>query len=135
MRLSEAKKYRAVIETAMDGTVEDALALEVPELFPAWDSSAAYEAGKRVRYQGVLYRCLQAHTAQEGWDPVSAPSLWAKVLIEDETVIPAWEQPDSTNPYQIGDKVRHKGTVWVSIVENNTWEPGIYGWDEWEETS
>lgn len=130
MRLSEAKKYRDVIETAMDGTVDDATALEAVALFPAWDPAGSYEVGKRVRYGGVLYRCLQSHTAQEGWDPVSAPSLWAKVLIPDEEVIPEWEQPESTNPYQIGDKVTHNGVIWVSVVADNIWEPGVYGWEE-----
>ena len=71
-----------------------------------------------------------AHTAQDDWTPTAAPSLWARVLIPDEDVIPEWEQPESTNPYKKGDKVRHNGKMWVSILENNTWEPGIYGWEE-----
>lgn len=130
MRLSEAAKYRAAIELSMDGTVDDVMALEVPKLFPVWDPAAIYEAGKRVRHEGVLYKCLQAHTAQEGWDPVSAPSLWAMVLIPDETEIPQWEQPDSTNAYQIGDKVSHNGSLWISVVADNVWEPGVYGWED-----
>jgi hypothetical protein len=56
--------------------------------------------------------------------------LFAKVLIPDENVIAAWEQPDSTNPYMTGDKVSHNDKIWVSIVDNNVWEPGAYGWDE-----
>jgi hypothetical protein len=56
--------------------------------------------------------------------------LFAKLLIPDDDVIPAWEQPDSTNPYKIGDKVSHKDIIWVSIVDNNVWEPGVYGWEE-----
>jgi len=42
---------------------------------------------------------LLAHTSQEGWMPTAAPSLFAKVLIPDENIIPEWEQPDSTNGY------------------------------------
>lgn len=59
-----------------------------------------------------------------------AVSLFTKVLIPDENVIPAWEQPDSTNAYMIGDKVSHNGKTWVSNVNNNVWEPSVYGWDE-----
>ena len=129
MRLSEALRLRSIIEQAMDGVVEDAAALEAVTLFPAWDGSAAYETGKRVRYGGCLYRCLQGHTAQEGWNPVDAPSLWAKVLVPDGD-IPAWEQPDSTNPYALGDKVTHNGKTWISVVDGNIWEPGAYGWEE-----
>ena len=86
-----------------------------------------YEADTRVRYGDTLYRCLQTHTAQETWNPADAPSLWAKVLIPDPDVIPEWEQPDSTNPYKKGDKVTHNGKTWISLVDNNTWEPGVVG--------
>ena len=30
--------------------------------------------------------------------------------------------------YNIGDKVTHNGKTWVSDVDNNVWEPGVYGW-------
>ena len=124
-----AKKLRPIIEKAA-ASLDDATALEAVTLFPVWSAADAYGAGDRVRYDGVLYRCLTAHTAQETWTPTDAPSLWAKVLIPDETVTPAWEQPDSTNTYSIGDKVTHNGKTWVSIVDLNSYEPGVYGWEE-----
>ena len=55
-----------------------------------------------------------------GWSPEDAPSLFAKLLIPDEDVIPEWEQPDSTNPYMKGDKVTYKGVVYESLIDNNT---------------
>lgn len=132
MRESEARRLRGIIETAMDGGIDDETALGAVTLFPGWDSAAAYEEDRRVRYRGTLYRCLQNHTAQADWTPEAAPSLWAKVLIPSEDVIPEWEQPDSTNPYSKGDKVTHNGKIWVSTVDDNIWEPGIYGWEETE---
>ena len=75
----------------------------------------------------MLDTVLQAHTAQAGWTPIAAPSLFAKVLIPDPSVVPEWEQPDSTNPYMKGDKVKHNGKTWVSLVDNNVWEPGAVG--------
>lgn len=110
--------------------VDDEQALEGKELFPCWDASTAYEAGFRVRYNDILYKCLQAHTAQETWTPTDAPSLWAKVLTDPSGEILPWEQPESTNPYMAGDKVTHNGKTWVSDVDNNVWEPGVYGWSE-----
>lgn len=130
MKRSEANAYRAVIETAMDGEITDETALTAVDLFPKWDSAASYETGRRVRYEGVLYKCLQSHAAQAGWDPVSAPSLWARVLIEDPDAIPEWVQPESTNGYAKGDRVAHNGIIWVSIVDDNVWEPGVYGWED-----
>lgn len=128
----EARRYRRAIETGSQSLPDEA-ALEVVELFPDWSPTDSYEVNQRVRYESVLYRCLQAHTAQEAWTPVAAPSLWAKVLIPDENVIPEWEQPDSTNPYQIGDVVTHIGKTWESTVADNVWEPGVYGWVEVED--
>lgn len=110
--------------------VDDEQALEGKELFPLWDASTVYEAGSRVRYNDTLYKCLQAHTSQETWTPTDAPSLWAKVLTDPSGEILPWEQPESTNPYMTGDNVTHNGKTWVSDVDNNVWEPGVYGWSE-----
>ena len=110
--------------------VDDSTALRMREFYPLWEAGQDYTAGFRLRYGGLLYKVLQAYTSRETWTPDAAPSLFAKVLIPDETVIPAWEQPDSTNAYAKGDKVTHKGKTWVSDVDNNLWEPGIYGWIE-----
>jgi hypothetical protein len=110
--------------------LDDAEALQVKGIYPTWSSSGAYAVKDKVLYKDVLYKCILAHTAQEAWNPVDAVSLWAKVLIPDPEVIPAWEQPDSTNPYMTGDKVTHNGKTWVSDVDNNVWEPGAYGWSE-----
>ena len=99
-----ARKLRPIIEKAAM-QLEDADAIEGVQLFPAWSAEAAYLVGDRVRYNNILYKCIQNHAAQESWTPEAAPSLWARVLIPDPDVIPEWIQPDSTNPYQIGDKV------------------------------
>lgn len=96
--------------------------------YPEWETSHAYVIGYRVQYDGLLYKCLQAHTSQEVWNPVDATSLWARMLVPDPEVIPEWEQPISTNPYMRGDKVRHNGLVWVSNIDYNVFEPGVAGW-------
>lgn len=126
-----ALKLRPLIEKASIA-LDDADALEAIQLFPRWNDSAKYETGDRVRFQNVLYKCLQNHIAQPTWTPISAPSLWAKVLIPDPEVIPEWEQPGSTNAYQIGDKVRYNGKVYESVIANNIWSPESYpaGWRE-----
>lgn len=98
--------------------------------YPEWETNHTYIKDYRVQYDGLLYKCLQAHTSQEAWNPVDAASLWARMLIPDSDIIPDWEQPSSTNPYMKDDKVTHNGKIWVSNVDNNVWEPGIYGWSE-----
>lgn len=126
-----ARKLRPYIEKAAI-SLSDEDALEAVQLFPNWNEEGEYEKDMRVLYEGILYRCLQTHIAQAAWTPVAAPSLWAKVLIPDENVIPEWEQPDSTNPYMTGDKVSFEGKTYESVIDNNIWSPAAYptGWKE-----
>lgn len=125
-----ARKLRPFIEKAAI-SLDDTDALEAIYLFPEWNKDAdKYEKDARVRFEGVLYKCLQEHIPQAIWTPTAAPSLWAKVLIPSPDIIPEWEQPDSTNAYQIGDKVTHNGKTWENTIANNVWEPGVYGWVE-----
>ena len=124
-----AQKLRPYIEkAALSLTDEDAP--EAVNLFPNWTIGVVYKVDDRVRYEELLYKCLQAHTSQDAWTPTAAPSLWAKVLIPDENEIPEWEQPDSTNAYQIGDKVMFEGHIYESVIPNNIWSPSAYpaGW-------
>jgi len=131
MTLTElAQKLRSYIEKAAI-SLSDEDALDAVQLYPSWKNEHEYKTiGERVRYDGVLYKVLQPHTSQSAWTPPAAPSLFAKVLIPDPDVIPEWEQPDSTNPYMKEDKVTHNGKTWISDVDNNVWEPGVYGWSE-----
>ena len=112
---------------------DDAEALKVKMLYKQWNKQIdkPLEVGEYIQYQDVLYKVLQAHTVQEAWTPTNAPSLFAKVLIDPtgETILD-WEQPDSTNPYMKGDKVIHNGKTYVCTIDNNVWEPGVYGWEE-----
>lgn len=127
--VDRARQLRTQVETMTD-SLEDEDALKVVELFPKWAENTAYAIGDRVRYEGILYKCLIAHTSQFDWTPSDAVSLWARVLIPDPEVIPEWEQPESTNPYMKGDKVKHLNRTWVSDIDNNVWEPSVYGWSE-----
>lgn len=134
MTLTElAKKFRPVIEEAVQ-SLDNEDALQVVTLYPSWFANTEYTKGTRVRDVGILYSVLQNHTSQTGWEPHNALSLFAKVLPGQEgTAIGEWEQPDSTNPYKKGDKVKHNGKTWESEIDTNVWEPGVYGWKEIQE--
>ena len=89
-----------------------------------WDGNGKfYKAGKPLKYNGVLYTVLPpGHTSQPDWSPDKAVSLFAKVLTSPAGPLP-WVQPDSTNPYKIGDKVTYKGVVWTSKINANVTIP------------
>ena len=133
MTLTElARKLRPLIEKAAL-SLDDTDALEAVELYPRWSGKGVdYIKDRRVSFNNVLYRVLQSHTSQETWMPDVTPSLFAKVLIPDPDVIPDWEQPDSTNPYMKGDKVRFDNKIYESAIDNNIWSPTAYpaGWVE-----
>lgn len=124
-----AERYRELIHKAAI-SLPDEEALEVPRLFPTWAPDIDYTVDERIQYEGILYKVLQSHRSQADWNPINTPSLFARVLIPDPDVIPDWVQPDSTNPYMIGDKVRHNDKIWICTIDNNVWEPGVYGWEE-----
>lgn len=112
---------------------DDAKALAIQEFYDDWEVGVKYEVGTYIRYEGVLYKVITAHTSQSDWTPTSASSLFAKVLIDPTgETINEWVQPDSTNAYMTGDKVIFEGKTYESIIDNNVWSPSAYpaGWKE-----
>lgn len=60
--------------------VDDNTALRMVDFYPEWAAGQAYAAGFKVQHGGKLWRCLQAHTSQEGWEPSTATaSLWEQI--------------------------------------------------------
>lgn len=128
----KARALRPLIERAA-ASLSDADALGGVELFPAWAVGADYAADQRIRYGDKLYRVVQAHTAQEGWEPDRTPALWTEVAKPGE--IPVWKQPTGAqDAYAKGDRVHYPdadGPVYVSLVDANVWQPTTPGlWEE-----
>lgn len=126
----KARMLRAMIVKA-SASLDDTDALEAVELFPVWVEDTAYALDIRVRYGEKLYKCVQAHTSQTGWEPPNVPALWTEVAKPGE--IPVWKQPTGAqDAYMTGDKVHYPdedGPVYVSIMDYNTWVPTVYGWE------
>ena len=59
--------------------VDDNTALRMVEFYPEWAADMAYTVGYKVRRNGKLWRVVQAHTAQIGWEPENAASLWEQI--------------------------------------------------------
>ena len=123
---------RMLSSTAADLPDEDAL--EVAAIYPTWASMIGKQVnvGERYWFNGKLYKVVQAHTAQMDWEPDDTPALYTEVSIAE---IPAWRQPTgSTDSYMKGDKVKHNGKTWESLIDNNVWKPGATGTESlWKE--
>ena len=78
MTRAKAKQLRQLIEQ-LAVTLDDETALTGVELFPRWTIDRAYVVGDKVQRNGKLWRCLQAHTSQAGWEPENAASLWTEI--------------------------------------------------------
>lgn len=130
---AKARALRALIEKA-SASLPDEDALEAVELFPTWMTGTSYALDVRVRYGEKLYRCVQAHTSQEGWEPPDVPALFTEVAKPGE--IPVWRQPTGAqDAYNTGDLVHYPdadGPVYRSTIDNNIWPPADYpqGWEE-----
>ena len=133
--LTYAEKLTSQQELAMSflaDNLTDEQAVQVPLIFEAWQVGVDYKVGKKLVYEEVLYKVLQDHTSQETWTPKDAPSLFARVLVDVGGAVLDWVQPDSTNPYMKGDRVKFEGKIYESLIDSNVWSPTAYpaGWKE-----
>ena len=127
MTRGKAKLLRQLIES-LAIALDDETALTGVELFPAWAVGKAYAIGDRVQYNGALYKCVQAHTAQADWTPDATPALWVAVSVD---AWPEWVQPTGAHDaYNRGDKVSYNGKHYISTIDANTYAPDVYGWEE-----
>ena len=116
-----------LIQTAI-AYLPDEEAETVTALFPDWEIGKAYAVGDRVKFNELLYRCVQAHTSQSDWTPAVVPALWVRTYTDEW---PEWVQPTGAHDaYNTGDKVSHNQKHWVSDIDANVYEPGVYGWTE-----
>lgn len=122
----------AFVTLAEGGQIDEVTATEHADVFAPWAEGVAYTVGNLRAYDGKLYKCVQAHTSQADWTPDAAVSLWA-VAGDPGEEWPEWSQPvGAHDAYNAGDKVSHNEKHWVSTVDANVWEPGVYGWTEAE---
>ena len=128
LMIAPAKNFDRIMTDVAISYLDDDQAESVTELFLDWDVGVAYAVGDRRKYNGLLYRCVQAHTSQSDWTPDVTPALWVRTNTDE---YPEWIQPTGAHDaYNKGDKVSHNGKHWVSDIDANTYEPGIYGWTE-----
>jgi hypothetical protein len=115
---------------------DDIVAQELQDFYDDWENDISVSKGQYIKHDGILFKVLTEHKTQVGWEPDKAPSLFAKILTDPtgETILD-WVQPDSTNAYMTGDKVRFEGLIYESLIDNNVWSPVGYpaGWKQVEE--
>ena len=78
--LTESEVSRMLIAQQINTlTVDDNTALRMVAFYPEWADNAEYTIGYKAQRNGKLWRCIQAHTSQAGWEPENAASLWTEI--------------------------------------------------------
>ena len=139
-RIAYAEQFRKAVQYFAT-TLPEEKAIVVSSIFDEWAVNVKYVTGEWVAY-GVnavgdpqLYQVLQDHTSAAEWTPDTATSLYKAVGI-DPSGIPLWVQPlGATDAYKLGDIVLHHEKKRESSIDNNVWEPGVYGWEEVTEST
>lgn len=129
MKRAEAMRYRKNIEQAAISLLDDD-AVTTPEMFKHWKAGINLTIDERIYYEEKLYKVVQSHTTQEGWEPDKTPALFTEVPKPGE--IPVWKQPTGTqDAYMAGDRVYYPGKndlVYINTIDYNTYAPDVYGW-------
>ena len=125
--MEEAQKIRKAIDTFSENQTDETL-IDNKAAFPLWSVGIQVAAGQILRYNDDIYRVIQPHTTQSDWTPDKVPALFSKISLDE---FPEWVQPTGAHDaYMKGVKVSHNSKHWISDVDNNVWEPGVYGWSE-----
>jgi hypothetical protein len=89
----------------------------------------AYLPGAIVAHGGASWRNDLA--VMNVWEPGTQGAGWTNLTPPAPGEIPEWVQPTGAHDaYNVGDRVRYQGQVWVSTVAGNVWAPGTFGWDQ-----
>lgn len=131
-----AQQYNRFMQMSVQSAnLPDDQAMEVADLYPEWVAMKAYAVDEIVKYgvnadgETQLYKVIQAHTSQEDWKPDVTASLYKAIGFTDDGVS-IWTQPlGSTDAYMTGDIVSYEDQLWISTVDYNVWQPGVYGWE------
>ena len=96
--------------------------VDIIDIYPTWENGLDVKVDEMYKYNGELFKVIQAHTSQADWQPDIVPALFNK--IQPPSVIPEWVQPTrATDAPNIGDKRIYEGKVYESLIDANTTVP------------
>lgn len=97
----------------------DAEAVKIPLCYDAWASDKAYKVGDRVKCDGKLWKCRQAHTSQENWKPsIETASLWEVIDVEHAGTLEDPIPYDQTMTVYNGKYYLEEGIIYKCIRDS-----------------
>ena len=134
-RIDASKSVTSIVFVALaqNETLDDTTISEHADIFPKWDENWTGKKGSIVLDGDTLYRSIHDVGKGQNVKPSDNPSMWTPIGKPGEE-FPGWSQPlGAHDAYSTGDKVSHQNKKWISTVDRNCWEPGVYGWEEYKE--
>lgn len=122
-------------------TLPEEQALEIATIYPVWEAGRSCTEGEIVSYgtnstgDPQLYKVVQGHTSQSDWTPDATSALYDAFGLDDGGH-PIWSQPAGAHDaYNTGDIVNYNGTLYISLIDGNSWSPDAYpdGWEVYKE--
>lgn len=136
-KLQLAEQLRKALQMFAQ-TLDDEKAMEVATVYDAYEVGKKYKEKELFTYgtnnvgDPQLYRTVSEHTSQEDWKPDITRSLYTPIGLNDNGYT-IWSQPTGAHDaFNEGDIVEHNGVLYISTMNGNVYEPGVYGWDVYE---
>ena len=108
--------------------VDDSTALRMIAFYPEWEPGKAYAVGHKLTRNGKLYKVIQAHTSQVGWEPEKVPAMFTEICETHSGEL------DDPIPYS-GNMALEKGKHYIQddeiyICTRDTGKPVYHAWAE-----
>lgn len=139
--LKNAEQFRKAVQI-FASSLDETSAMEIATVYDPYVVGKTYKADEYFTYgrnevgDPQLYKVIQEHTSQADWEPDKTASLYTPVGLNDEGY-PVWSQPTGAHDaYNKGDIVDYNGTLYVSLMDGNTYSPEAYpaGWKVYAES-
>lgn len=120
------KQWQQLLQANDDTTI-----IDCENLVDNWRTDTVYAINDICRYDGQVYRCVQAHTSQDSWEPSQASALWVIKHTKNKDNPKPFVQPQGAyDAYMKDEVVLYNDQVYISVMDNNAYSPDAYaaGW-------
>lgn len=110
---------------------DDTTIIDCEDLVDSWQADTDYVVDDIRKFDGQVYRCIQAHTSQPNWIPSNAASLWTVKHTKNKDNSKPFVQPQGAHDAYMKDEVvsfEIDGVMklCISKVDNNAYSPADY---------
>lgn len=110
---------------------DDTTIIDCEDLVDSWQADTDYVVDDIRKFEGQVYRCIQAHTSQPNWIPSNAASLWTVKHTKNKDKPKPFVQPQGAHDAYMKDEcclfeIDGVMKLCISKVDNNAYSPADY---------